>query len=228
VWKISLSLCQARIARTWSELAFDADCGRQDRGPEDPSGAAVEQSKQQVAEYKRFRELSGELIEISDRICDLRLKDLEGAREVETKKNAMAANLQGEIAREIEELFGSQALEEIDFEALERAMRRRGLQLAARLLEQRFNRDHGDYQGSSLPCACGRRARYVERRWKSFHSVVGELKLERAYYYCWECERGFCPRDRALGMDATSFSPAVVRMIGTVGPWSASRKAASC
>ena len=96
------------------------------------------------------------------------------------KKNAIAASLQGEIAREIEELFGSQALEEIDFEALETAMRRRALQLAARLLEQRFNRDHCDYQGSSLPCACGRRARYVERRWKSFHSEVGELKLERA------------------------------------------------
>lgn len=108
-------------------------------------------------------------------------------------------------------------MEEIDFEALETAVRRRTLQLAARLLEQRFNRDHSDYQGSSLPCACGQRARYVERRWKSFHSVVGELKLERAYYYCWECERGFCPRDRALGMDATSLSPAVVRMIGTVG-----------
>ncbi len=96
-------------------------------------------------------------------------------------------------------------------------MRRRTLQMAARLLEQRFNRDHSDHQGSWLPCACGRRARYVERRWKSFHSVVGELKLERAYYYCWECERGFCPRDRALGMDATSLSPAVLRMIGTVG-----------
>jgi hypothetical protein len=108
-------------------------------------------------------------------------------------------------------------MQEIDFEALETALRRRALQLAARLLEQRFNRDHSDYQGSSLPCACGRRARYVERRWKSFHSVVGELKLERAYYCCWQCARGFCPRDRALGMDATSLSPAVVRMIGTVG-----------
>ena len=96
-------------------------------------------------------------------------------------------------------------------------MRRRTLQMAARLLEQRFNRDHSDHQGSWLPCACGRRARYVERRWKSFHSVVGELKLERAYYYCWECERGFCPRDRALGIDATSLSPAVLRMIATVG-----------
>jgi DNA-binding HxlR family transcriptional regulator len=39
-----------------------------------------------VAEYKRFRELARELIEISDQICDLRLKDLEGVREVETKK----------------------------------------------------------------------------------------------------------------------------------------------
>jgi len=51
-----------------------------------PSGPAVEQSKQQVAEYKRFRELARELIEISDQICDLRLKDLQGIREVETKK----------------------------------------------------------------------------------------------------------------------------------------------
>src|SRR5258705_13631789 len=108
-------------------------------------------------------------------------------------------------------------MEAIDFEALETALRRRTLQLAARLLEQQFNRDHSDYQGSSLPCAWGRRARYVERRWKSFHSVVGELKLERAYYHCWECKRGFCPRDRAMGMDATSLSPAIVRMIGTVG-----------
>ncbi len=51
-----------------------------------PSGPAVEQSKQQVAEYKRFRELTRELIEISDQICDLRLKDLEGVREAEAKK----------------------------------------------------------------------------------------------------------------------------------------------
>src|SRR5216683_2748828 len=45
VWKADLSLCPAGIARTRSELAFDADRGRQDRGPEDPlrtSGRAIE------------------------------------------------------------------------------------------------------------------------------------------------------------------------------------------
>src|SRR5258706_381369 len=44
VWKADLSLCQVRIARTRSELAFDADRGRQDRGPTDPlrtSGRAI-------------------------------------------------------------------------------------------------------------------------------------------------------------------------------------------
>jgi len=46
-----------------------------------------------VAEYKRFRELARELIEISDHICDLRLKDLQGLGEIETKKNAIAASL---------------------------------------------------------------------------------------------------------------------------------------
>jgi hypothetical protein len=31
------------------------------------------------------------------------------------------------------------------------------------------------------------------------------------------CQRGFCPRDQQLGMEDTSLSPAVTRMVGTVG-----------
>lgn len=60
-------------------------------------------------------------------------------------------------------------------------------------------------------------ARYVERRQKRFITVVGELLLARAYYHCATCGQGVCPRDHALGMEAQSLSPAVVRMIGTVG-----------
>jgi len=51
-----------------------------------PFEPAVEQSKREVAEDKRFRERARELTEISDQICDVRLKNLEGVREVETKK----------------------------------------------------------------------------------------------------------------------------------------------
>jgi hypothetical protein len=59
-------------------------------------------------------------------------------------------------------------------------------------------------------------ARYVDRRSKCFQTVLGDLTLERAYYHCPECQSGFCPRDRALGLDG-SLSPGVVRMIGVVG-----------
>jgi hypothetical protein len=40
------------------------------------------------------------------------------------------------------------------------------------------------------------------------------MVLGRAYYHCEKCEAGFCPRDYALGLAATSLSPAVARMNG--------------
>ena len=42
------------------------------------------------------------------------------------------------------------------------------------------------------------------------------MRLERAYYHCQVCQRGFCPRDRVWGADGASLSPAVTRMVGTV------------
>ena len=69
-----------------------------------------------------------------------------------------------------------------------------------------------------MPCPqCGGHARYAGRRNKVFTSVLGELKLGRAYYHCKPCETGFCPRDAALGIEGTSLSPGVLRMVGKVG-----------
>jgi len=60
-------------------------------------------------------------------------------------------------------------------------------------------------------------ARYAGRRRKRFVSVLGPLELERAYFYCAACRQGFCPRDRQLGLQETSLSPAVTRMVAAVG-----------
>ena len=69
-----------------------------------------------------------------------------------------------------------------------------------------------------MPCpTCAGPARYAGRRAKVFTSVLGNLKLERAYYHCDACKAGSCPRDLALGMGATSLSPGVLRMVGRVG-----------
>jgi hypothetical protein len=101
-----------------------------------------------------------------------------------------------------------------DFEAIETAVRRQALQVAARAVEQRLNADPGDHAGSTVPCPCGQAARYAGRRPKTITSVLGDLTLERAYYHCAACARGFCPRDRALGVADTALSPAVTRMVG--------------
>jgi hypothetical protein len=105
----------------------------------------------------------------------------------------------------------------MDFEALETAARRQVLALAARAIEQRLNADVSDHAGPSLDCECGQAARYAGRRKKVVQSILGELKLDRAYYHCPHCSGGFYPRDRHLGIEKTCFSPATVRMIGTVG-----------
>lgn len=95
--------------------------------------------------------------------------------------------------------------------------RRSALQLAARLIQRCLNADHSDQSASPLPCACGQVARYAGRRHKRVQSALGPLDLERAYYHCAQCGSGFAPRDRRLGLEHSSVSPAVLRMIGTVG-----------
>jgi hypothetical protein len=91
------------------------------------------------------------------------------------------------------------------------------LALAAHAIERLFNADASDYTGPFLDCACGHAARYAGRRTKVVRSILGELKLDRAYYRCAHCGRGFYPRDRHPGIENTCFSPATIRMIGTVG-----------
>lgn len=103
----------------------------------------------------------------------------------------------------------------LDFEALEMAVRRQALRLAARALEQRLNADLSDCAGPELACSCGALAQYHGRHGKTFESVLGPLHLERAYYHCAKCHSGFCPRDHALRLELFSLTPGVLRMTGS-------------
>lgn len=95
------------------------------------------------------------------------------------------------------------------------AARQQALRLAARALEQRLNADTSDHAGLELSCACGEPAQYRGRHEKTFESVLGPLRLERAYYHCAKCQSGFCPRDRALRLELFSLTPGVLRMTGS-------------
>jgi hypothetical protein len=122
-----------------------------------------------------------------------------------------------DIVQEIEILLGRQAVADLDFEALEVAVRQQVLQLAGQAVEQRLNADLSDQASTRVPCSCGREAHFAGRRAKQVHSVLGPLRLERAYYHCSTCGHGYCPRDAHLQIENTSLSPALTRMVGTVG-----------
>src|SRR5947207_1073066 len=133
------------------------------------------------------------------------------------KKNLFAELLATDVVPEIETLLGRQAVEDLDLEALELAVRQQVLQLAGAAVEQRLNADTSDERGSRIRCACGQEARWVGRRSKRVHSVLGPLHLERAYYHCSSCGHGFCPRDEQLGMDGTGIPLRAEELVGRTG-----------
>jgi hypothetical protein len=53
-----------------------------------PEGSAVQRTRSQIQEYKRFRELIRELIRVNERICDLRLRQDDAAPSGDKKNRA--------------------------------------------------------------------------------------------------------------------------------------------
>lgn len=84
------------------------------------------------------------------------------------------------------------------------------------LLEQILGVDLGQ-RGQRIDCGQGHQAEFVSYRSKVVDTVLGEVTLRRAYYHCLECEHGFCPRDRELGIEASSLSPGLLRMVCRTG-----------
>ena len=103
------------------------------------------------------------------------------------------------IEAEVDRLAGPGAADRLDFEAFEIAVRRRVLALAAGVVERDFNEDRSDHVGPRRPCRCGSEARYAGRHPKTFETVLGPLRLERAYYYCETCRPGLLPARPAAG-----------------------------
>jgi hypothetical protein len=53
-----------------------------------PKGSAVERTRHQIAEYRRFRALVQELIAVNEQLCDLQLRPAEAALPGDVKKNS--------------------------------------------------------------------------------------------------------------------------------------------
>ena len=106
---------------------------------------------------------------------------------------------------------------EADLEAWEMSLRERMHRVGAVVLEQLLNTEGGGYEGSRRCCPNGHGAVFVEYRPKQVLTVLGPVEVERAYYHCPTCQAGIIPRDEALDIVGSSFSPGVRRMMGRVG-----------
>lgn len=130
------------------------------------------------------------------------------------RKGGLPDAFETAVKAELDELVGPGAADALDLEALETGLRSRVLALAARTLERQLAADRSDHAGPAIACPCGASARHAGRRERTVTTVLGDVTIARAYHTCDACGAGCCPRDRTLGLDATSLSPAVVRMVG--------------
>jgi hypothetical protein len=105
----------------------------------------------------------------------------------------------------------------VDLEATEMALRTALHQVGGRLLEQLLNADGGGYRGARIPCGHGHEAPFVGYRRKEVLTVLAPVPVQRAYYHCGPCAGGVIPKDQALDIVGTAFSPGVRRLMGRVG-----------
>jgi len=107
----------------------------------------------------------------------------------------------------------------MDLESFEMSLRSSLHQIGGRMLEVLVNADGGDYRGRTLPCSQGHQYEFVEYRNKDLLTVLGPVVVRRAYYSDRECGVGYCPKDRVLDIEGTSYSAGVRRMMSKVGAY---------
>lgn len=87
------------------------------------------------------------------------------------------------------------------------------------ILEMLVNADGGDYRGRTVSGGDDHQYEFLEFRDKRLLTVLGPVTVKRAYYYDREHRTGYCPKDRVLDIEGTSYSSGVRRMMSKVGAY---------
>ncbi len=74
------------------------------------------------------------------------------------------------------------------------------------------------YRKSSVPCECGRKARFVNYRERTVGTIYGPVQVKRAYYHCKHCGCGHVLWDREQGLSKLMWSPLAKALVAqTIG-----------
>jgi hypothetical protein len=101
---------------------------------------------------------------------------------------------------------------------LEQAMRAALAAAGAGMLQAVLDEQDDGYAGPCAGCGCGGQAVYAGSRPKTVITVLGPVRITRAWYHCAACQHGFAPRDRQLGLPADgALSPGLAEMTALAG-----------
>jgi hypothetical protein len=136
------------------------------------------------------------------------------------------------VAREVERIV-TRVLQDrgqlghVEIGATEFVIREAMHRVGGVLLERLLNSDQGGHRGPRLACRCGAQAQFIDYRDKHVLTVLGGVRVRRAYYHCAVCRGSTIPKDEALEIAGSSFSPGVRRLMARVGsqePFDAARQ----
>ena len=80
---------------------------------------------------------------------------------------------------------------------IERLVRTAGQQVMERFTKEMVVEEASGAESRICP-ECGRKMRYKGRKKRDLVTETGDVELERAYYYCPECEKGVFPPRSAM------------------------------
>jgi hypothetical protein len=73
---------------------------------------------------------------------------------------------------------------------------------------------------------CGQAVYWKQYTSRQCISTLGEFEIERAYYYCPACRRGWCPLDEVRGLGRSELSPMAQELASYLGAFMPFRRAA--
>lgn len=109
------------------------------------------------------------------------------------KKEELKARLMAEAEAVIDKLVaGANEKEQLDLSDIERLARAAGQRMMERFTVDLVEAEAETEESEDCP-ECGRQMRPKGRKERDLVAETGEVRLEREYYYCPTCRKGFFP-----------------------------------
>ena len=116
-------------------------------------------------------------------------------------KEELKARLMAEAEVAIDKLLtGASEKEELQLSDIERLARTAGQRMMEQFTASLVEAEAEGEDNRDCP-ECGRKMRYKARKGRNLVTETGEVRLERAYYYCPRCRKGVFPPGPKMGAE---------------------------